>query len=500
MMRYGQEQQENQASAAIAQQYGDDYDEMGKAIIARFPHRADVVGGIQTALKDGATKHLAMTVEARAKLQSRLAEVQGADATTWEPVTQDIVKEFPQLSPLFAGRPYSPELQQQIVGIGQSQDQWLDAQGKAAQSLLDGKKQEGAARLIVAADTPAKQTELQGLLAQAGWKKFLGVMPDAASAQAYLDKQAKADPEKAAKVGTFEDYVVRTYGPDPTPAQILAARKAYGQADDRAKVSVSVSGGGGAAPATIEQMAHGSGYTVDGLKKAARAYHESGQLPALGNRAATKIAIQNAEALIYGAEGDMAMTGAGFKANQGALNALTKQLGAVQAYERTSLGNLKQFTDLAKSIPDTGIPWLNTPVRALSSNLVGSTNMAAVNAARQVALTEIAKVVSNPNLTGALSDSAREEVLGLIPENATFKQIRRVAQVLEADMARRPASMQKQIADIKYEMSHPGETAPQTTVPDAPIGPYDVNAPNGKVYHFSTKAQSDTFKKSAGLQ
>jgi hypothetical protein len=194
MMRYGQEQQENHEIAAIAQQYGDDYDEMGKAIIARFPHRADVVGGIQTALKDGAAKHLAMTVEARAKLQSRLAELQGADATTWEPVTQDIVKEFPQLSPLFAGRPYSPELQQQIVGIGQSQDQWLDAQGKAAQSLLDGKKQEGAARLIVAADTPAKQTELQGLLAQAGWKKFLGVMPDAASAQAYLDRQKKDDP------------------------------------------------------------------------------------------------------------------------------------------------------------------------------------------------------------------------------------------------------------------------------------------------------------------
>src|SRR3990167_7971381 len=43
-----------------------------------------------------------------------------------------------------------------------------------------------------------------------------------------------------AAVGSFEDYVARAYGDNPTPDQVLAARKAYNQSDDRApRVSVS---------------------------------------------------------------------------------------------------------------------------------------------------------------------------------------------------------------------------------------------------------------------
>ncbi len=136
LLRYGQEQQENQQIAALAQQYGDDYDGMSKAIIAKFPHRADVVAGIETALKDGAEKHLEMTKSSRAELQSRIAELQGAsDDATWQPVAQGIVKDFPRLTPMFAGKAYTPELQRQIVGIGQCQDQWLDAQEKADLAL-----------------------------------------------------------------------------------------------------------------------------------------------------------------------------------------------------------------------------------------------------------------------------------------------------------------------------------------------------------------------------
>lgn len=40
-------------------------------------------------------------------------------------------------------------------------------------------------------------------------------------------------PETAAAVGSFEDYVKRTYGDNPTPAQIVEGRKVYQQADDR---------------------------------------------------------------------------------------------------------------------------------------------------------------------------------------------------------------------------------------------------------------------------
>ena len=40
-------------------------------------------------------------------------------------------------------------------------------------------------------------------------------------------------PRRPRHVGSFEDYVVRRFGPTPTPEQITQARKDYQQADDR---------------------------------------------------------------------------------------------------------------------------------------------------------------------------------------------------------------------------------------------------------------------------
>jgi hypothetical protein len=46
-----------------------------------------------------------------------------------------------------------------------------------------------------------------------------------------------------AAVGSFEDYVQRLHGDNATPEQILAARKAYQQADDKPTVNVTLPGG-----------------------------------------------------------------------------------------------------------------------------------------------------------------------------------------------------------------------------------------------------------------
>ncbi len=64
--------------------------------------------------------------------------------------------------------------------------------------------------------------------------------PQNAAAKAALAARPAKPEAKAPNVGTFEDYVTRTYGPTPTPAQILQARKDYGQADDRPRVNVNV--------------------------------------------------------------------------------------------------------------------------------------------------------------------------------------------------------------------------------------------------------------------
>lgn len=57
---------------------------------------------------------------------------------------------------------------------------------------------------------------------------------DAAGADITAIAQPPSPNAGGVNVGSFEDYVSRTYGTNPTPAQILAARKAYNQSDDKA--------------------------------------------------------------------------------------------------------------------------------------------------------------------------------------------------------------------------------------------------------------------------
>jgi hypothetical protein len=83
------------------------------------------------------------------------------------------------------------------------------------------------------------------------------------------------------------------------------------------------------------------------------------------------------------------------------------------------------------------------------SRQMGGTEMPAYEAARRVALTEIAKVTSNPNLTGVLSDSARKEIEEFNPENATLAQTLAVAKVLKQDMANRKSELGAQVGAIK---------------------------------------------------
>jgi len=71
-------------------------------------------------------------------------------------------------------------------------------------------------------------------------------------AQMPVGKPAKPIKERMpAAAGSFEDYVQAKYGENPTPDQILEARKVYQQVDDRAP-KVTVNTGQGAYPAPVQ--------------------------------------------------------------------------------------------------------------------------------------------------------------------------------------------------------------------------------------------------------
>jgi hypothetical protein len=185
---------------------------------------------------------------------------------------------------------------------------------------------------------------------------------------------------------------------------------------------------------------------------AAQNYTETGQLPAGLRSPAIGAQILNTAA--KNGPVDVAQNKASYQANAESLKKMQANFDNVTAFENTAGKNLDQFLSTAKSIVDSGSPLINTPLRQVSDKMAGSDKQAAFNAARQTALTEIAKVLSSANAgSGVVSDSARGEVEGLIGPNATLKQIYSAAQILKKDMANRHQAYQQQLNDIKGRMS-----------------------------------------------
>jgi soluble lytic murein transglycosylase-like protein len=174
------------------------------------------------------------------------------------------------------------------------------------------------------------------------------------------------------------------------------------------------------------------------------------------------------------------------------LKSLNERIGAVDAFEGTAGANLDLMLNAGKKIIDSGSPWINKPLREIDQKTLGAADLAAYNAARQVALTEIAKVTGNPTLAGTLTDSQRSEVMGLIPGEATLAQVYSVAKILKQDMFNRRDFLQKEYDKVRQRLNAPaginnapagggtsttGANAPPNAVPARPSGiPADASA------------------------
>jgi len=245
--------------------------------------------------------------------------------------------------------------------------------------------------------------------------------------------------------------------------------------------------------------------TPEARDQMADLFHSTGQLPNLGMGAAvakTRSDIINRTAAKY-PSGDMALNAAEYKANTSSLRNVQGTLDTLTAFESAGLKNLKMFTDAAAKIPDTGIPWLNLPVRMLDEKLVGSTNMTVVNAAREIGLREIARVTNDPKLSGVLSDSARHEVQGFAPANATLPQIMAVVKTLQKDMANVHSSLTEQRDAIQTRIKNPmggGDASTGGSAAKIPAGAVSVTDPAGGVHTFPDAAAADQFRKLANIK
>ena len=198
------------------------------------------------------------------------------------------------------------------------------------------------------------------------------------------------------------------------------------------------------------QVAKSFGMTPEAFDQQAEKFYSTGQLPPIGrggNGQALNKAIMNRAADLH-PEGVLAVNSAEYKANSASLSKLQTQADAVNSFENTALKNLDIFLNAAKNVPDLGARFANVPLRMITGKMIGEQNQAALNAARQTALTEVAKVLNSAQGNGVLSDSARKEVDDLLSGNLPLPAMIKTVETLKSDMENRRQSYQDQIDNI----------------------------------------------------
>lgn len=206
-------------------------------------------------------------------------------------------------------------------------------------------------------------------------------------------------------------------------------------------------GGGGGGP--------GEDLSPEAITALAEKFNATGEITGLGagkQSWGTRVKVMN-RALELKPSADLAGAGADYKANSASLKKLQTQADAVDAFEHTAEKNLDTFTELAQKTLGSGSPLLNAPARKFQEMIAGDPNLAALNAARVTALTEISKVLSGATGSAAVSDSARHEVESLIKEGASIEQIMAAANILKRDMANRKTAVQEQLSQMRERIS-----------------------------------------------
>lgn len=168
-----------------------------------------------------------------------------------------------------------------------------------------------------------------------------------------------------------------------------------------------------------------------------------------------------------------------YRANQASLAKMTQSYDAIVAFEQTAVRNGEILKALAQKVDATGVPAAERWIRAGRQAIAGDADVAQFMAQMQVYRTEAARILTNPNLTGVLSDTARKEIEEFMKGGASAKQIVAVVDLMKRDFGNRKITLEQQISDIRDRLEKnisPGEqqarpVPPAVAPPAAPTAP-----------------------------
>ena len=156
-----------------------------------------------------------------------------------------------------------------------------------------------------------------------------------------------------------------------------------------------------------------------------------------------------------------------YAANREALKKLTASQATVSAYIATADKNAELLLNILDKIPDGDVTLLNSVARSAQQKLGGNVDMAEFNTYLKSVSTEYARIISQPNLTGVLTNDARKEAALLLPSNATVGQIRASLRALKSEGQNRVTSISEAVKSLQSSMTR----NPRVTPSSEPVAP-----------------------------
>ena len=202
------------------------------------------------------------------------------------------------------------------------------------------------------------------------------------------------------------------------------------------------------------------GMSKEQFDDAAETYRLTGQLPNYGwgkDAGAYKRAIVNHSFDLAREKGESVGDTIARRMNVKSLGAaLTKMEGqkaAIESFENNARMQGQVLVGLADKVDQTGVPTLERWLRSGRREVQGDTDVTKFNTQMQIYSNEVARILSNPNLTGVLTDHARAEMKNFLDGASTATQVRDVVKLLENDMDRREGSIDYEIESLEREIA-----------------------------------------------
>lgn len=149
---------------------------------------------------------------------------------------------------------------------------------------------------------------------------------------------------------------------------------------------------------------------------------------------------------------DVIKQGEAYKIKAGAAQEIEKMYAAVESFSATVDKNMTMLEGLSKQLPRSDIPIISKGQLAVSS-FVGNPTLSAYRGAMQSVATEVARIVTQPRLTGQLTDSARKEIQTFMHADMTHSQLMSLMRMLRTEVKNREdgiRTMRDTLADERF--------------------------------------------------